>query len=160
MPNRILANLLEAALENVWNNTHSPASRASFSRQPHADALRTLCGLCRLFTYESRVRVDDGLGRRLEIVGVSGRGHVAPALYQDPVRTAVAGQPPHCATVSSHSSPRSSSTFSRARGVGYRVSIRAVDLVVSVLVLTVFAPLMLLIALLIKMDSPGPVLFR
>lgn len=44
--------------------------------------------------------------------------------------------------------------------MGYRVSVRAVDIVVSVLVLTVFAPLMLLIALLIKMDSPGPVLFR
>jgi len=37
---------------------------------------------------------------------------------------------------------------------------RAIDVAVSSVALVVFAPLMLLIAALIKLDSPGPVLFR
>lgn len=37
---------------------------------------------------------------------------------------------------------------------------RALDIVVSAVALVVFAPLILLIAFLIKLDSPGPVLFR
>ena len=41
-----------------------------------------------------------------------------------------------------------------------RVAKRAEDLVLTVLALIVLAPLMLLIALLVKLDSPGPVLFR
>jgi Undecaprenyl-phosphate glucose phosphotransferase len=36
---------------------------------------------------------------------------------------------------------------------------RALDLVVAILVLTLFSPVLLLIALLIKLDSPGPVFF-
>ena len=40
------------------------------------------------------------------------------------------------------------------------VAKRAIDLTVSILVLVIFAPLFLLIALLIKISSPGPVLFK
>ncbi len=47
-----------------------------------------------------------------------------------------------------------------ARRLGYRVSIRVIDFIVSAAALTLLAPLMCVIALLIKRDSPGPVLFR
>jgi lipopolysaccharide/colanic/teichoic acid biosynthesis glycosyltransferase len=43
---------------------------------------------------------------------------------------------------------------------GLELACRTLDLVVAVLVLVVLAPLILLIALLVKLDSPGPVLFR
>jgi Undecaprenyl-phosphate glucose phosphotransferase len=43
---------------------------------------------------------------------------------------------------------------------GWKLTLkRAVDIVVSLLALVVFSPLMLLIALLIKLDSPGPVFY-
>src|SRR6516162_7720752 len=45
-------------------------------------------------------------------------------------------------------------------GLGYRITRRILDLVASLLVLVVTAPLMLVIAVMIKRDSPGPVLFR
>jgi len=44
--------------------------------------------------------------------------------------------------------------------LGYRLTTRALDIAISLLVLTVLAPLLLLIAYLIKRDSPGPALFR
>jgi len=45
-------------------------------------------------------------------------------------------------------------------GLGYRIARRTLDLVGSLLVLVVTAPLMLVIAIMIKRDSPGPILFR
>jgi lipopolysaccharide/colanic/teichoic acid biosynthesis glycosyltransferase len=45
-------------------------------------------------------------------------------------------------------------------GLGYRIVRRILDIVVSVTVLTATLPLTLAIALIIKLDSPGPVLFR
>lgn len=47
-----------------------------------------------------------------------------------------------------------------ALGPGARLAKRALDLVVASLLLVVSAPLLLLCALLIKLDSPGPVFFR
>ena len=47
-----------------------------------------------------------------------------------------------------------------AQALGYRVTIRAIDVVVSTAVLLLAAPLMFVIAWLIRADSPGPVLFR
>jgi lipopolysaccharide/colanic/teichoic acid biosynthesis glycosyltransferase len=44
--------------------------------------------------------------------------------------------------------------------LGVDVACRALDLVVTLLALCLLAPLLLLIALLVKLDSPGPVLFR
>ena len=44
-------------------------------------------------------------------------------------------------------------------GSGYRVVKRAMDVVVSGIILVLLSPLMLLIALLIKLDSPGPVFY-
>ncbi|MCS6949198.1 MAG: exopolysaccharide biosynthesis polyprenyl glycosylphosphotransferase [Armatimonadota bacterium] len=43
---------------------------------------------------------------------------------------------------------------------GYRVAKRLLDVVVASVALVLFAPLMLLIAIAIKLDSPGPVLFK
>jgi exopolysaccharide biosynthesis polyprenyl glycosylphosphotransferase len=43
---------------------------------------------------------------------------------------------------------------------GYRLAKRALDVTVASIALVLLAPLMLLIALAIKLDSPGPVLFR
>jgi len=43
---------------------------------------------------------------------------------------------------------------------GYRIAKRVMDVVVASLGLVLLAPLMLLIAIAIKLDSPGPVLFR
>ena len=43
---------------------------------------------------------------------------------------------------------------------GYRLAKRALDIVVASAALVLLAPLMLLIAIAIKLDSPGPVLFR
>ncbi|NGZ97671.1 MAG: hypothetical protein CV089_16385 [Nitrospira sp. WS110] len=48
----------------------------------------------------------------------------------------------------------------RADGTAYKAARRSLDLVVSTLVLLVCSPLVPLICLLIKLDSPGPVLFR
>ncbi len=45
-------------------------------------------------------------------------------------------------------------------GLGYRVAQRVLDVVVSSFVLVLTSPLLLLIAILIKLDSPGPVLFK
>lgn len=42
----------------------------------------------------------------------------------------------------------------------YRLAKRALDIVVASIALVLLAPLMLLIAIAIKLDSPGPVLFR
>lgn len=47
----------------------------------------------------------------------------------------------------------------RITGLDYAVK-RTMDIVVAALVLTVLAPLLLLVALLIKLDSPGSVLYR
>jgi lipopolysaccharide/colanic/teichoic acid biosynthesis glycosyltransferase len=47
-----------------------------------------------------------------------------------------------------------------ARDLAYRVTIRTFDMVVSTTALLLLAPLMLVIALLIRADSPGPVVFR
>ena len=49
--------------------------------------------------------------------------------------------------------------LSRAQGPA-RAARRAVDLVAAVLLLVVLAPLLLIVALLVKLDSPGPALFR
>lgn len=43
---------------------------------------------------------------------------------------------------------------------GYRIAKRALDVVVASIALILLAPVMLLIAIAIKLDSPGPVLFR
>jgi exopolysaccharide biosynthesis polyprenyl glycosylphosphotransferase len=43
---------------------------------------------------------------------------------------------------------------------GYRIAKRVLDVVVAIVALILLAPLMLLIAIAIKLDSPGPVLFR
>ncbi len=43
---------------------------------------------------------------------------------------------------------------------GYRLAKRALDVTVASIALVLLAPLMLLIALAIKLDSPGPVLYR
>ncbi len=43
---------------------------------------------------------------------------------------------------------------------GYRIAKRILDIVVASVGLVLLAPLMLLIAIAIKLDSPGPVLFR
>ncbi|GBC94745.1 UDP-glucose:undecaprenyl-phosphate glucose-1-phosphate transferase [bacterium HR16] len=43
---------------------------------------------------------------------------------------------------------------------GYRIAKRVLDVVVASVGLVLLAPLMLLIAIAIKLDSPGPVLFR
>ncbi|MER3475029.1 MAG: glycosyl transferase [Armatimonadota bacterium] len=43
---------------------------------------------------------------------------------------------------------------------GYRIAKRVLDVMVASIALVLLAPLMLLIALAIKLDSPGPVLFR
>jgi lipopolysaccharide/colanic/teichoic acid biosynthesis glycosyltransferase len=45
-------------------------------------------------------------------------------------------------------------------GLGYRIARRALDIVGSLTVLVLASPLMLVIAVLIKRDSPGPVLFK
>jgi lipopolysaccharide/colanic/teichoic acid biosynthesis glycosyltransferase len=42
----------------------------------------------------------------------------------------------------------------------YKIIQRIVDIVISILMLVTFLPLILLIAFLIKIDSPGPVLFK
>jgi len=41
----------------------------------------------------------------------------------------------------------------------YYLSKRIIDLIVSIIALTIFCPVMLLVALLIRFDSPGPVIF-
>jgi len=48
----------------------------------------------------------------------------------------------------------------KLRDLGYRAAIRALDLTLSTIALILLAPLLLMLALLIKLDSPGPVLFR
>lgn len=48
----------------------------------------------------------------------------------------------------------------RAEGTACKAARRSLDLIVSTLVLLVCSPLVPLICLLIKLDSPGPVLFR
>jgi lipopolysaccharide/colanic/teichoic acid biosynthesis glycosyltransferase len=55
-----------------------------------------------------------------------------------------------------------STTVAREYGgrTGLDVACRALDLVATAAILIVLAPLMLLIALVVKLDSPGPVLFR
>jgi len=45
-------------------------------------------------------------------------------------------------------------------GLGYRIARRTLDVIGSLIVLAAASPLMLVIALLIRRDSPGPVLFR
>jgi lipopolysaccharide/colanic/teichoic acid biosynthesis glycosyltransferase len=67
--------------------------------------------------------------------------------------TAGADLPPAAAS-------RSARTRSPLHDLGYRLAIRSLDLTVSLLALTLFAPLMLVIAFLVKRDSPGPALFR
>src|SRR5262249_27211856 len=47
-----------------------------------------------------------------------------------------------------------------ARDFAYKVTIRTFDTVVSTTALLLLAPLMLVIALLVRADSPGPVVFR
>jgi lipopolysaccharide/colanic/teichoic acid biosynthesis glycosyltransferase len=46
------------------------------------------------------------------------------------------------------------------RDIGYRIAIRTLDLTVSTIALILLTPLLVIVALLIKRDSPGPVLFR
>ena len=48
----------------------------------------------------------------------------------------------------------------KARPLWERVSVRTLDVVVSLVVLVLLAPVLLLIALWVRLDSPGPVLFR
>src|SRR5262245_54943094 len=45
-------------------------------------------------------------------------------------------------------------------GFGYDVVTRILDIVISVVALVLFSPLMLLIAIVVKLTSPGPILFR
>lgn len=42
----------------------------------------------------------------------------------------------------------------------YQASKRVIDIVLSVLTLAVAAPVLLIVALIVRMDSPGPILFR
>ncbi len=52
-------------------------------------------------------------------------------------------------------------SFSKSsRGVGYEFGKRIFDIALSTCLLIIFAPVFLLLALLIKLDSPGPVFFR
>jgi len=51
-------------------------------------------------------------------------------------------------------------TQASRRDVGANAACRVVDLVVAVIVLVTLSPLLLIIALLIKLESPGPALFR
>jgi len=44
--------------------------------------------------------------------------------------------------------------------LGYKIVQRLLDIVISLMALTVLSPLLLLIAILIKIDSPGPVFFK
>jgi radical SAM protein with 4Fe4S-binding SPASM domain len=46
-------NLLEASLEEVWNNEHYRSSRALFSKKPYDGHLETACHKCPLFKYET-----------------------------------------------------------------------------------------------------------
>lgn len=48
----------------------------------------------------------------------------------------------------------------RARELAYRATIRAIDIAVASTALVLTAPLMLVIALAIRLDSPGPAIFR
>jgi lipopolysaccharide/colanic/teichoic acid biosynthesis glycosyltransferase len=50
--------------------------------------------------------------------------------------------------------------YERVQGVAARTTKRAIDLVAAVLLLVLLTPLWLVIALAIKFDTPGPVLFR
>jgi exopolysaccharide biosynthesis polyprenyl glycosylphosphotransferase len=58
-------------------------------------------------------------------------------------------------------SPSSSFASPSGRGqIGQALTTRILDVVVSLSALVVLAPLLLLVALIIRLDSPGPVLFR
>ena len=48
----------------------------------------------------------------------------------------------------------------RTLTLGYRAGIRATDIILAITALALCAPLMFLIAVAIKIDSPGPVIFR
>jgi len=77
-------------------------------------------------------------------------------------RATASGDRRNPAGVDAPPAPRSrgSPAGSHMNDLGYRLAVRGLDLMVSVLALTLFAPLMLVIAFLIKRDSPGPALFR
>lgn len=45
-------------------------------------------------------------------------------------------------------------------GLGYRIAVGVLDIVVSVCVLILLSPVMLVTAIIIKWESPGPILFR
>jgi radical SAM protein with 4Fe4S-binding SPASM domain len=47
-------NLLDSALDEIWNNDFYRASRALFSRKPQHSSLETVCHQCPLFRHESR----------------------------------------------------------------------------------------------------------
>ena len=50
--------------------------------------------------------------------------------------------------------------MSKVREFLYEFTVRTMDIVFSLLILVIAVPILLLIALLIKLDSPGPVIFR
>ncbi len=62
-------------------------------------------------------------------------------------------------TLSRQSSMTSLFTF-HGDALGYRIARRALDLMVSSLLLVLTSPLLLIVAILIRLDSPGPILFR
>jgi lipopolysaccharide/colanic/teichoic acid biosynthesis glycosyltransferase len=54
-----------------------------------------------------------------------------------------------------------SSLFSfHGQGLGYKIAQRIIDIVGSILILTFTSPLIIAVALVIKIDSPGPILFK
>jgi lipopolysaccharide/colanic/teichoic acid biosynthesis glycosyltransferase len=91
-------------------------------------------------------------------VGLPGSEHSAPPPSGGAVLPAP-GSRAYPATPTGAVAPTSSRTVSAARALGYRVCMRTLDIITSLLAVTLLAPLMLGIALLIRLDSPGPALF-
>jgi len=135
-------NLVEDSLDDVWNNGHYRSSRALFSHRESEDRVDTICGRCPLFKYESRGAIPGARGR---VAGTSvPRG--------DAGRCEVPGGEAKVAAARG--------SVWAGRDVAYRVATRVLDVTVSMVVLALLSPLMLAIAVLIKLDSPGPALFR
>jgi lipopolysaccharide/colanic/teichoic acid biosynthesis glycosyltransferase len=83
---------------------------------------------------ESRTGMDDGVKGQ----GVEGRRLRAAVVRAEP----------------------GSDARLRTPGLVYRVGIRLIDVVVAATALAVSAPLMLVIAVAVRLDSPGPIIFR
>jgi len=81
-----------------------------------------------------------------------------PASHVTSGATRDAEHPPTPMGAATSTAKRGAASWARDRG--YHLCMRTLDIVASLLALTLLAPLMLLIALLIKLDSPGPAVFR